>query len=184
MGLQTMIWPSFAFPLAACTFSPDKVEEITKELCKLMVSKLGIAKSFPHVYLHAPLCLQGLNFPHAEIKQGVQHIGKMLTHGDTGSLTSQWLMLVLEQAQLEVGIRVPLLESSYEQYGFLCTDCWIKVLWWFVSTYDIWLMDRNFHHPPLQCEGVEFFMERLVMFKRFNKAALLCINQCLSSSRY
>jgi len=108
----------------------------------------------------------------------VQHIGKMLTHGDTSSPTSQWLMLDLEQAQLEVGVGVPLLESSYEQHGFLCTDCWIKVLWWFVSTYNIWLMDRNSHPPPLQCEGDEFFMERLVMSKRFNEAALLCINWC------
>jgi len=177
-GLRMMIWPSFAFPLAACTFSLDEVEELTKELRKLTVVKLGIARSFPHVYLHVPLCLQGLNFPHAEIEQGVEHIGKMLTHGDTSLLTSQWLMLNLEQAQLEVGIRVPLLEPSYEQYGFLCTNCWIKVLWWFISTYEIWLMDRKFQPPSLQCKGDEFIMERLVMLERFNEAALLCINWC------
>jgi len=149
-GLRTMIWPSFAFPLAACTFSPAEVEELIKELRKLMVSKLGIARSFPHAYLHAPLCLQGLNFPHVEIEEGVQHIGKMLTHGDTGSPTSRWLMLTLEQAQLEVGIGIPILEASYEQFSFLCTNCWIKHIWQFVSIYDILLMDRNYKTPPLQ----------------------------------
>jgi len=49
------------------------------------------------------------------LNKGVQQIGKMLTHGDTGSPTSEWLMLTLEQAQLEVGIGVPLLEASFEQ---------------------------------------------------------------------
>jgi len=57
MGLRTMIWPSFAFPLAACTFSLEEAEELTKELCKLTISKLGIVRSFPHVFLHAPLCI-------------------------------------------------------------------------------------------------------------------------------
>jgi len=88
MGFCTMIWPSVTFLLADCTFSPEECKELTKELWKLMVSKLGIARYFPHAYIHAPLCLQGLNFPHAEIKEGIQHIGKMLTHGDTGLPTS------------------------------------------------------------------------------------------------
>jgi len=178
MGLQTMIWPSVTFLLAACTFSPQECEELTKELWILMVSKLGIARSFPHAYLHAPLCLQGLNFPHAEIEEGIWHTGKMLTHGDTGSPTSQWLMLNLEQVQLEVGIGMPLLESPYEQYRYLCTDSWIKVLWCFISEYDITLEDRTFKLPLLQWEGDEFFMEHLVLSDRFNEAALIQINQC------
>jgi len=178
MGLHTMIWPSFAFALAACTFSPEEAEDLTKELRKLMVTKLGITRSFPHVFLHAPLCIQGLNFPHVEIEQGGQQIGMMLPHGDTGSSTSQWLMLNLEQAQLEVGIGVPLLEASFKQYGFLCTDCWIKALWWFVSTYDILLTDRNYKMPPLKWVGDKFIMEKLVTSERFDEAALVRINWC------
>jgi len=57
-----------------------------------------------------------------EIEEGIQHISKMLTYGDTGLPTLQWLMLNLEQAQLEVGIGIPLLEFPYKQYGFLCMD--------------------------------------------------------------
>jgi len=75
-GLRKMIWPSMAFPLAACMFSPDECEELTKELLKLMISKLGIAQSFPHTYLHAPLCLQGLNFPHIEIEKEYSILGR------------------------------------------------------------------------------------------------------------
>jgi len=174
---DTMIWPSFAFPLAACTFSLAEAK-LTKELRKLTVLKLGIARSFLHAFLHALLCFQGLHFPHVTIEQGVQQIGKMLTHGDTGSPTSKWLMLTLEQAQLEVGIGVPLMEAPFEQYGFLCTDCWIKSLWWFVSTYDILLTDRDYKVPPLQREGDEFIMERLVMSERFNEEVLIRINRC------
>jgi len=134
----------------------------------MTISKLRmIAKFFLCVYLHAPLCLQVLNFPHAEIKEEIQYIDKMLTHNDMGLPTLQWLMLNLEQAQLEVGIGIPLLESLYEQYGFLCTDSWIKVLWCFVLTYNILLMDRNF----FQWEGDEFIMKCLVMSDRFDEAA-------------
>jgi len=68
-------------------------------------------KILPSCLFTAPLCLQGLNFPHAEIEEGIQHICKMLTHGDTGSPTLHWLMLTLGQAKLEVGIGIPLLES-------------------------------------------------------------------------
>jgi len=102
----------------------------------------------------------------------------MLTHGDTGLPTSQWLMLTLEQAQLEVGIGGPLLEAPYEQYEFLCTDSWIKALWRFVSTYNITLEDRTLKLPPLQWEGNEFLMECLVLSNRFNEAALIRINWC------
>jgi len=58
----------------------------------------------------------------------------------------------------------------------LCTDSWIKILWQFISTYDITLGDRTFKLPPLQWEGGEFLMEQLVLSNRFDEAALIRIN--------
>jgi hypothetical protein len=52
----------------------------------------------------------------------------MLTHGAIPTHTGRFLNISLEQAQLEVGIGMPILEADYEQYGFLLTFCCIKVL--------------------------------------------------------
>ena len=53
----------------------------------------------------------------------------------------------LEQAQLEVGIGIPLLEAPFNQYGFLLMDCWIKGIWEFVSKYDIILTSEDYILP-------------------------------------
>jgi len=52
------------------------------------------------------------------------------------------------------------------------------VLWSFISTYNIILMDRKYKLPLLQCEGDEFIMECLVMSGRFDDATLFQINWC------
>jgi hypothetical protein len=38
----------------------------------------------------------------------------------------------LEQAQLEIGIQIPLLEAPFNTYWFLLMKCWFKPLWQFI----------------------------------------------------
>ena len=67
-----MMWPSMAYPFAACNFDSKEVELITMALWKIMISRMGMARNFPKEYLHAPLSLQGLDFPDVEVEQGIQ----------------------------------------------------------------------------------------------------------------
>jgi hypothetical protein len=86
----------------------------------------------------------------------------------------------LEQAQLEVGIGTPILEADYEQYGFLLTFCWIKVLWKRLWEYDIVLHQPEAKKvlPKLQREGDFFIMERIVQSQGFTEEAMIRMNRC------
>ena len=64
---------------------------------------------------------------------GAEHCKDQKTpyQGDNPSMIGKVLAAQLEQAQLEVGIGIPLLEAPFDQYGFLLMDCWIKGKWEF-----------------------------------------------------
>jgi hypothetical protein len=85
------------------------------------------------VYQYALKLYQGVALPEFRLGSKVEKIARLLQHGDTPSLLGQLQGVSLEQAQLEVGIQTPILESSFDTYGLLLTNCWFKSLWRFVS---------------------------------------------------
>ena len=111
----------------ACSFSKAKADRLTLSLYKLILPTLGGSKSLPNVYHFAPLSLQGLEAPNFYVEQGICKVSKLLTHRDSGNLTSNLIAVSMEQAQLEVSIGTPLLQVPFDQYGMLCTQCWVKV---------------------------------------------------------
>ena len=147
-------------------------------LYKLILLTLGASKSLPNVYRFAPLSLQGLEAPNFYVEQGICKVSKLLTHGDSGNLTSDLIAVSMEQAQLEVSIGTPLLQVPFDQYGMLCTQCWVKGLWQFASEHCILLENPTYRTPPLQCEGDEYIMECLVLMDYYGNADLIRINRC------
>jgi hypothetical protein len=85
--------------------------------------------------------------------------------------TGTFLNTTLEQAQLEVEICTPLMEADYDKFGFLLTDCWLKVLWKQLWEHDIILQqpEREPFLPKLQREGNFFIMEQIVHFQGFSE---------------
>ena len=84
----------------------------------------------------------------------------------------------MEQAQLEVSIGTPLLQVPFDQYGMLCTQCWVKGLWQFALEHCMLLENPTYCTPPLQCEGDEYIMECLVLMDYYGNADLIHINRC------
>jgi hypothetical protein len=62
-GLRTMMWPSLAYPLPACNFADSEADRLTVDLYKLILPTMGMTKSFPRVYRHAPKHYQGVALP-------------------------------------------------------------------------------------------------------------------------
>jgi hypothetical protein len=62
-GLRTMMWPSLAYPLPACNFADSEADRLTVDLYKLILPTMGMTKSFPRVYQHAPKHYQGVALP-------------------------------------------------------------------------------------------------------------------------
>ena len=113
-GFNTMIWPPLQYPLLACLLTRTEAGKLTMSLYKLILPKMGLVCSFPKVYWFTPHCFQGLKLPEFYITQEAGKIGCLLLHGDTLSLTGGLLGGLLEQMQLEVGIRTPVLEAPFE----------------------------------------------------------------------
>ena len=74
----------------------------------------------------------------------------VLTHGAIDTPTGSLLRASLEQAQLEVGLGIPFLETDFKVYGFLLTDCLWKSTWEFISKYKIRLVNKTQGLPFLQ----------------------------------
>ena len=107
LGLQSTIWLLLSYPLVACSFLKAEADCLTLALYKLILLTLGASKSLPNVYHFAPLSLQGLEAPNFYVEQGICKVSKLLTHGDSGNLTSDLIAMSMEQAQLEVSIGTP-----------------------------------------------------------------------------
>jgi hypothetical protein len=56
----------------------------------------------------------------------------------------------LQQAQMEVAISTPLLESSFKNYRHMLTFCWIKILWKYLWKNNISLQNSEQVLPKLQ----------------------------------
>ena len=162
----------------ACSFLKAEADRLTSALYKLILLTLGASKFLPNVYHFAPLSLQGLEAPNFYVEQGICKVSKLLTHGDSGNLTSDLIAVSMEQAQLEVSIGTPLLQVPFDQYSMLCTQCWVKGLWQFASEHCILLENPTYHTSPLQCIGNEYIMECLVLMDYYGNADLIHINHC------
>ena len=138
----------------ACSFSKAEAGHLMLALYKLILPTLGASKSLPNVYHFAPLSLQGLEAPNFYVEQGICKVSKLLTHGDSGNLTSNLIAVSMEQAQLKVGIGTPLLQAPFDQYGMLCTQCWVKGLWQFALEHCILLENPTYHTPHFNVKAM------------------------------
>jgi len=177
-SLRTQVWPSIRFPLAATTISDAESELITKALYSQLLPSGGANRHFPLVYRHAPLTFFGLTLPTVIDTQFIEQVKKVLVHGALPTHTGRYFNISLEQAQLEVGIGTPILEASYDDYGFLLTFCWVKVLWEFLWLHRVTLYNPEQILPKLQRQGDFFIMECIVASRGFSEGDLIRINRC------
>ncbi len=177
-GFNSMIWSSLRYTLPATNMSKTEADRLTIELYKLILPTLGASKNFPKAYRHGPTDYQGLGAPDFWVEQGISKVSKLLVHGDTASLTAMLMDGSLQQAQLEVGTGTPLLQASFTKYGFLCTNCWIKGLWEFLSENDILLSCPDYVMPPLQREGDAYIMDNLIDSGTLTTPQMIQFNRC------
>ena len=176
--LQMMVYPSISYPLVATMFSEDESTEITKKLFAQLLPSGSANWHYPKPFCHAPSAFFGLAFPQVVNTQFTEQVKWVLVHGALLTHTGQFFCVSLEQAQLEVYIGTPILESSYDDYGCLLTFCWIKVLWECLWIHKVTLCNPDQILPKLQQEGDFFFMEHLVELQVLSDKDLLHFNCC------
>jgi hypothetical protein len=110
--------------------------------------------------------------------QFIEQVKRVLVHGALPTHTGSYFNISLEQAQLEVRIGSPLLEANYDDYGFLLTFCWVKVLWQFLWMHRVTLHNSDQVLPKLQRQGDFFIMEHIVASQGFLEEDILRTNHC------
>jgi hypothetical protein len=182
-SLRSQVWPSIHFPLAAMTISEDDSESITKVLYSQLLPSCGANRHFPVVYRHAPFTFFGLMLPRVIDMQCIEQVKRVLVHVALPTHTGNYFNISLEQAQLEIGIGSPILESNYDDYGFLLTFCWVKVLWEFLWKHDVKLHNPDQVLPKPQRQGDFFIMEHIVTSQGFSTDDIIRINHCRMAFR-
>ena len=86
----------------------------------------------PQLQPESPMCtwrISWIEIPCLYTTQVIEHIDCLLHHGGTETFTGQLLDGTLETAKVELGISGQLLTNSFDLYGHLLTDSWIKGVW-------------------------------------------------------
>jgi hypothetical protein len=103
-----------------------------------------------------------LALPHPYFTQGAEQISLFQKMGLSTEINGGLLRLTIDQAQLEIGRSLPLLQDDFKQWGFLLTsNLWIGSLWDFCLEYKITLEADRFKAPEIQCENDAFIMDLL-----------------------
>jgi hypothetical protein len=176
--LRTMVWSSIRFPLASTTISEEESEDITKILYSQLLPSGGANRHFPLAYRHAPFTFFGLSLPRVIDTQFIEQVKRVLVQGALPTTTGRFYNISFEQAQLEIGIDTPILQANYDDFGFLLTYCWVKVLWEQLWNHNVSLQNPDQVLPKLQREGDFFIMERIITCQGFSETNMIRINRC------
>jgi hypothetical protein len=116
----------------------------------------------------------GIGFPHLGVKALVAMTNKLLMHYGCQTVTGRFLQTSLSLLFVEQGLSFQLLQESYEQFEFLVTHSWFKMLWKKLSKFGVRVVVANLptEHPR---EGDQFIMQVLIKMGYTNKM-LLCLN--------
>ena len=147
-GYLMGMWKSIAYPLGACTLTPEDCNDLAKSIYRTVLPAMGVNRNIPKVMRYAPARFGGLGLPSPELEQGAQQLRLLLQHGPSSTLSGNLIRASLEQLQLEIGELEPVLSLPYHRFHHLATDTWITQVWRFCSENSIRLEWDNAVIPP------------------------------------
>ena len=127
--LQCTVMKTIEYPMAVCTFSKRKWQEILAPAISAALPKAGICRNFPREVVFALRKFQGLGVPHPYATQVSQHIEECMRHGAAETMLGKYLRGNLECLQLELGLPLGVFQNHVDQVGHLVTDSWVTRVW-------------------------------------------------------
>ena len=118
--------------LLALTVDEEECTKIMSPILTGGLPKIGITRSMAHALVYAPLKYQGLELHNLYTTLGLSHVTGLLNHIWQGTATGRLLIVSLEYAKLELGIRGSYFHRDHSIYGHLGEDTWVKHLWRFL----------------------------------------------------
>ena len=123
------IWAQLKYPLPAIIQPETQGNKLMSSLYFKLLPKLGIERTLPKAHRHSSYRYGDLGLPNLFTEQAISKINMFMIHDGTDSMVDRHIKLSIEELQLELGTEVSFLSYSYQEYGPLATDCWMKHLW-------------------------------------------------------
>ena len=81
--------------------------------------------------------------PNLYVETGIQHVALLLQETHANSPTGKLLRMSIEATKVEIGVGGSLFQHSFDRYGQLATDSWIKHTWKFLSDHEITIEEQT-----------------------------------------
>ena len=171
------IWRSVAYPLPAMTMTAMQGDELLHTFYREILPCLGVNRNIHRAFRHAPPMFQGLGLPEGYLEQTIEQLSYFVMHASSATFLGNNMRASAEQLQLEVGHGTPALELSYDQFGGIATECWLKSLWKGISHFRAKIRWR--HCPPLPLQRVgDSYLTVLFTNLGYDLPRLQAINRC------
>jgi hypothetical protein len=158
-AFTTHLWPQLSYALPSTVFSRKQGERLDSQFTEALLPLIGINRRLPKALVHGAVTRGGLGIPRIYHVQGAEALTRVVRFGlGEEHLNGELLRASLQQLQLEIGVRTPVLELPFRSWGRLATPSYWKHLWAFVEYAQI-----QIQHPEaaisLEREGDEVLME-------------------------
>jgi len=144
----------------------------------MLLPRLGVNQHYLLALCHTLVRYHGLGLLHPFWEQGVSALKLFLEFMNTSHPEQSLLQTSLEYLQLEVGISTPILQSDFNWWGSLATNCWLKNLWNFVSIVHIQLTSNTLETFPFQHQGDTCIMDQIRRTFFLAPTKLVAFNCC------
>jgi hypothetical protein len=103
----------------------------------------------------------GVGLPHLEVEALIVMANKFLMHYGCNMATGKLMQKSYSLLFVEVGLSFQPLQESYNDYGYLTTHSWMKMLWEKLSKFDMKLIVADFNQS-YPCKNNQFIMQALI----------------------
>ena len=126
--MKTTIFKTLEYPMDSTTMTKEEWDYVISPILSVCKPRAGIARSFPHDVLFAPLEHQGGGLTHPWYKQELHHMYIFKREICAGSMAGRQLQSNLEAYRLEMGAFGELTETDSVDTAGSTTDHWLKTM--------------------------------------------------------
>jgi hypothetical protein len=175
-ALMTRVLKMLLYAAPVLTITNKKATHIMAPILISGFNALGNQRHLPRAVVYAPLKYQGLAMPNLYVESGIQHMSLLLQETHSNLMMGKLLRMSIEATKVEIGVGGSLFTQSFDRFGQLATDSWVKHTWCFLLEYRIMIED---HMGDLQlcCRG-DVFLTEVFIQHGLKGAVLKRMNAC------
>ena len=175
-GFWGKLWPALRYPLPATSLTKVQSKTLFTPLYKILLPKLGVTSAMPLAYRYASETYFGLGLPDYHQEQTIERLNLYMMHITASTLTGQHMRHTAEQLQLELGIGIYFMHTSYRHFGKYATKSWMQFLWKEISRLPITVTHRKPPTLPLQRDHDDYIMRIILELDKYSTTQLKSIN--------